>query len=126
MCQAHPWLADNSTCLGVIDDVAGVLPVLDLYVNPFRLGGGYSVAEAFGAGIPAVSIDYGDVATAAGKDFCVETYEQMNQMIERYRMEPEFYAGMKEKARERLTALTDEGGAFLSGIETALDSPRFY
>ena len=126
VCQAHPWLADNSTCLGVIDDVAGVLPVLDLYVNPFRLGGGYSVAEAFGAGIPAVSIDYGDVATAAGKDFCVETYEQMNQMIERYRMEPEFYAGMKEKARERLTALTDEGGAFLSGIETALDSPRFY
>lgn len=125
-CQTYPWLLDNSICLGVIDDVAGVLPVLDLYVNPFRLGGGYSLAEAFEAGIPAVSMNYGDVAVAAGNDFCVEDYAQMNEKIERYRMEPEFYAEMVKKAKQRLKDLTDEGGAFLEGVEMALSSPRFY
>lgn len=125
-CQTYPWLLDNSICLGVIDDVAGVLPVLDLYVNPFRLGGGYSVAEAFEAGIPAVSINYGDVAVAAGNDFCVEDYTQMNEMIEKYRTEPKFYTEMIKKAKARLEELTDEGGAFLKGLETALNSPRFY
>ena len=126
ICAKYPWLLNSSICLGVIDDVAGVLPVLDLYVNPFRLGGGYSVAEAFEAGIPAVSMNYGDVAVAAGKDFCVEDYTQMNRMIERYRTEPEFYAEMVQKAKQRLEDLTDEGGAFVKGLETVLNSPRFY
>ena len=126
ICAKYPWLLNSSICLGVIDDVAGVLPVLDLYVNPFRLGGGYSVAEAFEAGIPAVSMNYGDVAVAAGKDFCVEDYTQMNRMIERYRTEPEFYAEMVQKAKQRLEDQTDEGGAFVKGLETVLNSPRFY
>ena len=125
-CVKYPWLLSNSICLGVIDDVADALPALDLYVNPFRLGGGYSVAEAFQAGIPAVSMNYGDVAVAAGNDFCVEDYAQMNQMIEKYRTEPKFYAQMVKKAKQRLEELTDEGGAFLKGMEMALSSPRFY
>lgn len=125
-CQKYPWLLENSTNLGVIDDVVGVLPVLDLYINPFRLGGGYSVAEAFDAGIPAVSIDYGDVATAAGSDFCVKDYVQMNEIIEKYRTEPEFYQEMVKKAKKRLEELTDEESAFLKGLEIALNSSRFY
>ena len=84
------------------------------------------MAEAFDAGIPAVSINYGDVATAAGKDFCVETYEQMNETIEKYRTEPEFYQQMVKKAKRRLSELTDEGGVFLKGLEIALKSSRFY
>lgn len=48
-------------------DVVGVLGCMDLYVNPKRLGGGFSVIEAFHAGIPAVSIRYGDVSVAAGE-----------------------------------------------------------
>lgn len=126
ICQAYPWLLNNSKCLGLIDDVIGVLTALELYVNPFRQGGGYSVAEAFDAGIPAVSIDYGDVATAAGSDFCVKDYAQMNETIEKYRTEPEFYREMVKKAKKRLEELTDEGGAFLRGVEIALNSPRFY
>lgn len=125
-CQKYPWLLGNSTSLGVIDDVPGVLPVLDLYINPFRLGGGYSVAEAFDAGIPAVSINYGDVATAAGSDFCVKDYVQMNETIEKYRTELEFYQQMVKKAKKRLVKLTDEGGTFLRGLEIAFKSPRFY
>lgn len=125
-CEKYSWLLENSVSLGVIDDVAGVLPVLDLYINPFRLGGGYSVAEAFDAGIPVVSINYGDVATAAGKDFCVETYEQMNETIEKYRTEPEFYQQMVKEGKKRLAELTDEEGAFLRGLEIALKSSRFY
>lgn len=125
-CQKYTWLLENSTNLGVIDDVAGVLQALDLYINPFRLGGGYSLAEAFDAGIPAVSIDYGDVATAAGSDFCVKDYGQMNETIDKYRTEPEFYQKMVKKAKRRLAELTDEGDAFLQGLEIALSSPRFY
>ena len=78
------WLSENSISLGFVDDVVGVLECTDLYVNPKRLGGGFSVIEAFHAGIPAVTINYGDVAVAAGNEFCVNDYDEMIVIIDKY------------------------------------------
>lgn len=50
------------------DDVRGILPSCDVYVNPPRMGGGFSVAEAMAEGLPVVAYadsDGGDKAGAA-------------------------------------------------------------
>lgn len=39
--------------------------LMDLYVNPKRSGGGYSIIEAFSVGIPGVTLRNGDIAAAA-------------------------------------------------------------
>jgi hypothetical protein len=39
------------------DNIAGVLPCCDIYVNPPRMGGGFSVIEAMAAALPVLSLD---------------------------------------------------------------------
>lgn len=125
-CDKLPWLRENSQSLGMVDDVTGILGVTDLYVNPHRLGGGYSVAEAFDAGIPAVTTSYGDVAVAAGEAFRVADYDEMVELIKKYHKDRGFYDTMKEVAAQRLQQLTSESGGFVDAVQKMLESPRFY
>lgn len=48
--------ADNIRVLGGRKDVSAVLQLADIYVNPPRMGGGYSVAEAMAESLPVVSL----------------------------------------------------------------------
>ena len=57
---------------------------MDLYVNPDRMGGGFSSAMALTAGVPVLSINHGDVLKQVGKTFCVENYDEMSKEIEKY------------------------------------------
>lgn len=125
-CERLQWLSANSKALGMVSDVTGILACADLYVNPYRLGGGYSVAEAFDAGIPAVTIAYGDVATASGENFWVQNYSEMKEQIKRYRSDKVFYSKMTECARERLLELTKEDTGFSNAIATMCASQRYY
>lgn len=125
-CEKLPWMAENSKSLGMVDDVIGILEVADLYVNPLRLGGGYSVAEAFDAGIPAVTINYGDVAAATGEVFWVADYEEMVEQIKKYHIDSGFYDTMKTVAKQRLKELTSESGGFADAVRRMMESPRFY
>lgn len=122
----YPWLREHSVYVGKVDEVIGRLECADLYVNPKRLGGGFSVIEAFHAGIPAVTINYGDVAAAAGKEFCVSDYDEMIEMIRRYQYDTEFYEKQMQIAREREAVMTNGRAVFERGIRQMLDSPRFY
>lgn len=115
MCEKYPILEDNSLYLGYVEDVLAVLECCDLYVNPPRLGGGFSVAEAFSRGLPGVSLSYGDVAAAAGHEFCVDTLDEMKSMIEKYMQNQEFYDEMSIKAQRRAQVLQD-GKAALEEI----------
>lgn len=125
-CERHPWLAEHSVMLGVCEDVTGILQSADLYVNPHRLGGGFSVAEAFDAGIPAVTTGYGDVSVAAGEAFCVNDYTEMVETIRKYRRDAEFYREQQANAKRRLGELTAEQSPFTEGILTMCESPRFH
>lgn len=118
MCQKHKILAENSTNLGMQEDVLGILDCCDLYVNPDRTGGGTSVIEAMYKKCPAVSLNHGDVALGAGPDFCVETYEQMTQELLHYLNDPVYYQEMSEKAKERATYMLDSDHAFTEIIHT--------
>ena len=50
--------------------------------------------EAFSKGVPGVTLNYGDAAAAAGKDFIVNTLVEMNERILRFKNEKEYYQEM--------------------------------
>lgn len=41
------WLKEHSTNVGYQGDIMAFMETIDLYVNPKRLGGGFSIIEAF-------------------------------------------------------------------------------
>lgn len=90
-------LIKNSSNLGYQKDVLGVLDLIDLYLNPKRLGGGTSGLEALYKGKPVISLDYGDVAAVVGKDFVVDDFNEMIILIDKYMLNTEFYDNMSKK-----------------------------
>lgn len=84
--------------MGYCTDLKGVLGVLDLYLNPDRLGGGWSGAIALHAGVPVVALPKGDVAYNISEKFVVSNYEEMYGTICRYMRDPEFYNKQKQDA----------------------------
>jgi len=57
-------LWENSSFVGYCDDILALMELFDLYVNPNRMGGGFSVIEAFEKGVPGVYLPKGDVYAA--------------------------------------------------------------
>jgi hypothetical protein len=58
--------ASQVRLLSARDDIGSVLACCDIYVNPPRMGGGFSVAEAMGAGLPVVSYANSDGGRKVG------------------------------------------------------------
>lgn len=123
--KQHPELRDSCTFIGFMNDILAVNECCDIYVNPRRIGGGSSVAEALYKGLPVVSLDYGDGGLNAGKDFHVADYEEMKQTIIRYATDKEFYSAMSEKAIARAAILTDSAAAFSKVLPAIEHSPLF-
>ena len=111
LCKRVPELAAHSTFVGYQDDILAFEEICDLYVNPPRVGGGFSVVEAFCKGKPAVTLPYGDVAASAGPEFWVESPEEMEEMILRYKNDVVFYQKQAERAIKRSAELFDSVGA---------------
>ncbi len=111
--------------MGMQEDILAVLECIDLFVNPKRNGGGSSVAEALYKGVPVVTIGYGDGAAAAGEDFFVENYDEMLEMILRYRSDEVFYAEMRQRGKERAEVLTNSSGEFVKIMKTAMSREGF-
>lgn len=111
LCKRVPELAAHSTFVGYQDDILAFEEVCDLYVNPPRVGGGFSVVEAFCKGKPAVTLPYGDVAASAGPEFWVESPEKMEMTILRYKNDAAFYQKQAERAIKRSAELFDSVGA---------------
>ncbi len=125
-CEKYPELKEHSTFIGYCNDILALMEICDLYVNPKRLGGGFSIIEAFHEGKPGVTIDYGDIATAAGKLFTVNDYQEMNEIIKKYMDDKEFYQRMSEEAIAREKILTDSASAMINIIDKIQNSPLFF
>lgn len=110
---------------GLQEDVLAVNECCDLYLNPKRIGGGTSVAEALYKGLPVVTMDYGDGGLGAGKEFHVSDYEEMYELVLKYANDKEFYKLMSEKAKERAQRLMDSKKEFVKIIETMENSKLF-
>ncbi|MDR1440592.1 MAG: hypothetical protein LBJ10_11550 [Clostridiales bacterium] len=118
-------LAAHSSFIGFQSDMLAAFEICDLYVNPKRVGGGTSVAEALYKGLPAVTLPLGDVALGAGEDFCVASFGEMRDAIMRYAADRPHYGRMSQKARERAAALMDTDRQLEMIVNTAVNSPLF-
>lgn len=116
-CKNNNIFETKSTYVGMQDDVLAILDNVDLYVNPDRTGGGTSVIEAMYKGVPAVTLNHGDVALGAGEDFCVDSYAEMTEKIRKYMQDKEYYAMMSRKAKERADYMLDSDNAFTDIIK---------
>ncbi|MBQ8982369.1 MAG: glycosyltransferase [Lachnospiraceae bacterium] len=111
--------------LGFQADVLAALECCDLYINPRRVGGGTSVAEALYKGVPVVTMDHGDGGLGAGPNFHVKDYDDMYDTVLRYKSDPDFYHEMQKKAYERAEMLTDGKKEFIRVIEEAMSREDF-
>jgi glycosyltransferase involved in cell wall biosynthesis len=125
-CSKYPQFKEHSTYLGYYDDILSLMEICDLYVNPIRSGGGFSIVEAFHEGKPGVTVRVGDVATAAGEEFCVKDYNEMQTQIKRYIDDREYYDQMAVKARKREKILTDSKAAMEQILEKVQNSRLFF
>lgn len=112
-----PELRGKIYCLGLTQDILAWIEPCDLYINPYRKGGGTSGVEAVYQGIPVVTTPYGDVATNVGSDFWTESYETMPELIQKYKNDKSFYQEMSVRAKHRAEILLDTAGEFKRIIE---------
>ncbi len=104
--ERYPVVAGNSLFAGYCEDILALMEICDLYVNPDRYGGGFSVIEAFSKGKPGVYLKKGDVYTAGGEDFAVGTFDDMAEQIIKYKEDLEYYNSMSAVAKDRARLMT--------------------
>ena len=121
----YPAFRDYAIDMGFQEDAMAVYECCDLYLNPKRVGGGTSVAEALYKGVPVVTLDYGVGGLGAGTDFHVKDYEDMYNTICSYKTDRNYYREMSEKARARAELLTDSAGQFMKVMDTAMSREEF-
>lgn len=83
--------------LGFCSELYGTYCTIDLYLNPKRLGGGFSSAIALGAGVPVVTLPECDVAYNTGEDFVVHSEEEMVATVIRHATDSQYH---KEKIKQ--------------------------
>ena len=123
--DSYPQFRNNTSFLGVQEDPLAVNECCDLYLNPKRVGGGTSAAEALYKGLPVVTLDYGDVAICAGSDFQTSDYGEMYKQVIRYSQDRQYYDTMSQKAIARAKILTDSETEFIRIIRIMEQSSRF-
>lgn len=110
--EGYPNLKKNSVNLGKQMDALAVTECCDLYVNPKRNGGGSSAAEALYMGVPAVTLPAGDAFVAAGEEFGVMDFQEMEKQILRYYSDKGYYTEMVQRAKNRAKLLVDSNSSF--------------
>jgi glycosyltransferase involved in cell wall biosynthesis len=123
--EKYGQLKNQSVFLGLQEDTLAINECCDVYLNPKRVGGGTSGAEALYKGSPVVTFDFGDVGNVAGPDFHVADYDEMYEKIIRYAEDKEYYGEMSRKAKQRAEALADSKSEFVRVIEKIEKSDRF-
>lgn len=114
--ESYPAVSANSLFIGYCDDILALMDICDLYVNPDRLGGGFSIIEAFVKGKPGVYLKSGDVYTAGGESFAVDNFNEMAEQILKYKEDKDYYNSMSGLARERAKLMTSSEEA-IAGID---------
>ena len=104
--EKYPVVSANSSFTGYCDDILALMEICDLYVNPDRTGGGFSIIEAFSKGKPGVYLKKGDVYTAGGEDFAVGNFDEMAKQILKYKDDKDYYNYMAGLAKERAKLMT--------------------
>ncbi len=97
---------------GDVEDGSQAIRLADVYIQPNRKGGGRAAFEAMYHGIPVITTRYGDVWDVCGKEFGVDSYQEMEERLKSYYKDGELFNSMREKSRERSLELEDMKGMF--------------
>lgn len=87
--------------LGYCNKLMATYAPLNLYLNPKRMGGGYSAAYALAAGLPVVTLPECDVENMVGEHFVVQNYDEMIETVRKYLHDENFYKIQKKYAEEK-------------------------
>jgi glycosyltransferase involved in cell wall biosynthesis len=107
--------------LGRRDDVPGLLQMSDVYVNPPRLGGGFSVAESMSAALPVVSFAHSDGGDKIGPH-AVKNMDEYLSLLSQLTASQSFRCEMGGLQRDMFKAridLANSGPSLMSAFEKA-------
>lgn len=121
--KVPPALAAVSQRLRVLpyqQDLAALMPLADVYVNPPRPGGGVSVAMAMALGVPALAFAGTDGGDKLG-DMALPDQETYLRTLEQMVLLPEERAQWARREKLRFTTELDLGSA-QPALQQALDA----
>ncbi|MCK9380341.1 MAG: glycosyltransferase [Sulfuritalea sp.] len=116
--QAQPG---RVRALSTRDDLPGILRYSDIYVNPPRMGGGFSVAEAMAEGLPVTALAGSDGGDKLG-DLALPDMDAYMERLAALTEDPGLRAGMGEALRQRFAERFDldaSGPALLAACRQA-------
>ena len=114
--------------LATREDLPGILRCADIYVNPPRMGGGFSVAEAMAEGLPVTSFAGSDGGDKVG-DLALPDMDAYMQRLDSLTGNPDLRSAMGLSLRQRFAERFDlqtSGPALLAACRQAaeLAKPR--
>lgn len=104
--------------LGYQKDLLSIYPVLNLYWNPPRKGGGISGLMALKSGVPILTLPNCDVSYNVGNEFICREEEELD-VIYRYIHDEEFNKIMRKRCIERYQEI--EAEQFINLTQTITD-----
>jgi glycosyltransferase involved in cell wall biosynthesis len=108
--------------LGPREDIGDLLALSDIYINPPRTGGGFSVAEAMAAGLPVLCLADGDGGDKVGP-LAVAGMAEYWARLEAYLDDPQRRrrdgAALRGRFTERLD-ITRSGPSLLRACHSAI------
>jgi len=108
--------------LGPREDIGDLLALSDIYINPPRTGGGFSVAEAMAAGLPVLCLADGDGGDKVGP-LAVAGMAEYWARLEAYLDDPQQRrrdgAALRDRFTERLD-ITRSGPSLLRACHSAI------
>ena len=116
----HPVLRGRTTYLGFQPDIMGVYNIADVYLNPTRKGGGSAIVYALQAGLPALSLPFGDAGQAVAGFPKLATYDEIARRAHELMTDENMLKDYQAIAREEAPKFSDRKG-LLSNIMKAFD-----
>ena len=92
---------------GFIPDAVDAVKLFDVYLNPYRSGGGRSSFEALAQGVPVITFAYGDVYYTCGDEFVVEDDGEFLETASRYMTDCEYREEQKLRGLKRAERLSN-------------------
>lgn len=87
--------------LGGQKNLQSAIGMMDIFVNPPRLGGGTGAILAMLERKPIITLAGCDVASSVGEDFFCECVEKFPEKILRYRRDSVYYEKQSKAAKEK-------------------------
>jgi len=106
-CTRYPKLSHCSYTLGYQRDLASVMAVMDVFLNPPRLGGGAGACYALEAGVPVLTLRACDVYYFVGEDFSYNNLHELVKDLENYSTDSDYRVSRQSQAKDRFIKKMD-------------------